>query len=62
MKYADKKEWKKELKHKSGTTYVFRSDGHGFELTFRMEDGKVTGFDQAFGEGEEKAFGGWTRK
>ena len=61
-KYAGVKEWKKELKHKSGTTYIFRSDGHGFELTFRMEDGKVTGFDQEFGEGEEKAFGGWTRK
>ncbi|MBQ6311574.1 MAG: serine hydrolase [Bacteroidales bacterium] len=61
-KFKGVKEWKKELKHKSGTTYVFRSDGHGFELTFNMEDGKVTGFDQEFGEGEEKAFGGWTRK
>ena len=61
-KFKGVKEWKKELKHKSGTTYVFRSDGHGFEVTFNMEDGKVTGFDQEFGEGEEKAFGGWTKK
>ena len=61
-KFADKKEWKKELRHKSGTTYSFRSDGHAFEVTFNMEDGKVTGFDQEFGEREEKAFGGWTKK
>lgn len=61
-KFKGRKEWKKELKHKSGTTYVFRSDGHGFELTFNMKDGKVTGFDQEFGEREEKAFGGWTKK
>ncbi|MBP5229153.1 MAG: hypothetical protein J6Z32_03300 [Bacteroidales bacterium] len=61
-KYQDVKEWKKPLKHKSGTTYTFRSDGHGFDVTFIMEDGKVTGLKQEFGEGEEKSFGGWTRK
>ena len=61
-KYKDVKEWKKPLKHKSGTTYTFRSDGHGFEVTFVMENGKVVGLNQEFGEREEKAFGGWTRK
>ena len=61
-KYLDRKEWKKPLKHKSGNTYTFRSDGKAFDLTFRVEDGKVTGLDQQFGEREEKTFGGWTRK
>ena len=61
-KYLDNPQWKKPLKHKSGNTYNFRSDGRGFDVTFKVQDGKVVGLDQQFGEREERTFGGWTRK
>ena len=58
------KKFKNELVHKTGTTYVFRSDGHGFPITFNFNDKgkKVVGFDLKFGEGEEKFFGGWKKE
>lgn len=57
-----KQGWKKELKHVSGTEYNFRSDGHGFPVTFNMnkKGNKALSFDLDFGEDED--FGPWTRK
>ena len=60
-KYKDMPQWEKPLKHKSGTTYTFRSDGHAFEITFNIENGRVVGLTREFGNQEENSFGGWYR-
>lgn len=53
--------WKHELKHISDTKYNFRSDGTGFDITFKLDDKgkKAASFEIDFGEGED--FGPWTR-
>ncbi len=54
--------WKHKLIHKNGNDYTFRSDGHGFPITFELNgDGKTpaSSIDINFGYGEN--FGKWNR-
>ena len=54
--------WKHKLTHKNGNDYTFRSDGHGFPITFELNgDGKTpaSSIDINFGYGEN--FGRWNR-
>lgn len=56
-----KQGWEHELKHVSGNTYNFRSDGAGFDVKFSFDgkNEKASSFEIDFGEGED--FGPWTR-
>ncbi|MGM9774777.1 MAG: serine hydrolase [Candidatus Egerieousia sp.] len=56
--------FKNVLKHVNGNTYRFRSDGHAFNVTFKVcqKSGNVKGLSLEFGEGEEKSFGGWMKQ
>ena len=58
------KGWKHKMKHENGKEFSFRSDGHGFKVTFMLKQGKkkskVEGLDIDFGYDEN--FGIWKKK
>jgi len=58
---AGKQGFKREMVHVNGNKYNFRCDGHGFDITFTMNESgkKATSFEIDFGGGED--FGPWTR-
>ncbi len=56
--------YKNKLVHKDGDTWLFRSDGYAFPVTFSFDQQrkKSTGFIVGFPNKEEDSIGGWTRK
>ncbi|MEG1088722.1 MAG: serine hydrolase domain-containing protein [Bacteroidales bacterium] len=56
--------FKNKMTNIQGAKYEFRSDGHAFPIKFTMDEKgeKAIGFVVEFNYGEEKDFGGWTRK
>ena len=61
----NEKAWKRELKHVNGSTFNFRADGAGFNITFHFDNpdewgSLATGASIRVGSGED--FANWDRK